>query len=136
MATITVLGDDGARTVEGHLELGHALVDEESLEAATGWTLKPEGLCRGEVCVPVRERDALRVGGRLDLAQVAAALDRPVVVDADEAVVVIGAERSARRRALRDLELPDLTLPDLEGTERSLGEWRGRRKMLFVFASW
>lgn len=136
MAAITVLSDDGPRTVDGHLELGHVLVDERDLDAAIGWVLKPEGLCRGDVCVPVRDRAELFVGHRLDLARVAAALDRPVVVDPDEAIVAVGAERGARRRALRDLELPPITLPDLDGREHAIEEWHGRRRLLVVFASW
>jgi hypothetical protein len=136
VATITVLSDEGLRTIEGHLELGHVLVADADLEAAIGWSLKPEGLCRGEVCVPVRDPQALRVGRLVDLALVAAALDRPVVVDADEAVVAVGAARADRRRALRDLELPPITLPDLDGADHELEEWHGRRRLLVVFASW
>ena len=28
-------------------------VDRRAFELGTGWTLEPEGACRGEVCVPL-----------------------------------------------------------------------------------
>ena len=39
----------------------------DDLRVAIGWELKPEGLCRDDVCVPVRDRDALLVDGMVDL---------------------------------------------------------------------
>jgi hypothetical protein len=32
-------------------------IDNDALEPATGWSIKPEGLCHGPICVPV-PRDA------------------------------------------------------------------------------
>ncbi len=37
-------------------ELPGGLADEAALAAALGWALKPEGLCRGETCVPLLGR--------------------------------------------------------------------------------
>src|SRR4029079_11499513 len=36
--------------------LAGGFADETALAAALGWTLKPEGLCRGETCVPLLGR--------------------------------------------------------------------------------
>src|SRR3954451_23318547 len=132
MATVTVI-DDNVRTVEAQVDGGRVLVAPEMLPAAIGWTLKPEGLCRDELCVPARDRDALVVDGRVDLAAAADVLHRPVVVDADDperAYVAIALPAEARRRALRELEAPDVTLPDLDGTPHSLIEWGGRKRLL------
>ena len=63
--------------MEARIDGDRVLVDPASLEAATGWVLKPEGLCRGSVCVPVRDRDALVVDGAIDVAAFAAALAAP-----------------------------------------------------------
>lgn len=112
------------------------LIDPHDLPAALGWELKPEGLCRDDVCVPVRDRDSLFVGDRLDVAAVAAALHRPVVVDPDAGVVAMALPSEERRRALRDRQGPAFTLPDLDGVSHSLEEWRGRKKLLFAFSTW
>ena len=94
----------GERPLDARRDAGRLLVDADALERVTGWVLKPEGLCRDEVCIPVRDRSALvAVDGettRIDLAAFADALGRLSVVDADEGVAALGApaaERACRR---------------------------------------
>ena len=138
MSPVTVIGDD-VRTVDARIHDGRVLVTPDELPATIGWTLKPEGLCRDEVCVPVRDHGALVVDGQVDLASAADVLHRPVVVDAtdpEQAYLAIALPAEERRRALRELEAPDLTLPDLDGTPHSLGEWGGRKRLLQAFSSW
>ena len=117
------------------LDDGGASIAEADLVAAIGWELKPEGLCRDDVCVPVRDRASLGDGGRLELAAVAEALDRPFALDAATGVAAIGEPRAARRQTLGGRAAP-FTLPDLDGGLHSLEEWRGRKKLLVAFASW
>ena len=124
MATIIT---DEAREVDAVVDGERLLIDPSDLPAAMGWELKPEGLCRDDVCVPVRDRDALFVGDRLDVAAVAGALHRPSVVDAEAGVVAIALPSEERRRALNDQHAPSFTLSDLDGTPHSLEEWHGRR---------
>ncbi len=140
MTQLTVLLDGssggGARSVPGSLELGHALVEPADLAEAVGWELKPEGLCRAEMCVAIRDQAKLRVGNRLDLREVASALDQPILVTDDDALVVLGEPRDARQQALVGHVAPDFTLPDLDGALHSLDEWTGRKRILFAFSSW
>ena len=97
MADITYLdAEHGARPAPGRVDGERVLLDADALGELTGWQLKPEGLCRDEVCVPVRDPE-LAVDGAVDVARFAAALARPVVVDAANGVVALG-ERSADRR--------------------------------------
>ena len=58
---VTVITDE-VREVEGDVVDGRVLVDEPALADAIGWQLKPEGLCRDDRCVPVRDRTGLEVG--------------------------------------------------------------------------
>ena len=135
MARATIITDH-AESVEAVVAGGRLLLDPDALPAAIGWELKPQGLCRDEVCVPVRDRDALSVDGRLDLAAVAGALGRPVVVDADAGLAAMALDATARRQAITALEAPAFTLADLDGTPHRLSEWQDRKKLLFAFASW
>ena len=70
MARVTIVGDERI-DVAAEIVDGRVLVTRDGLADALGWTLKPEGLCRDDVCVPVRDRDALVVGERVDLVAVA-----------------------------------------------------------------
>jgi hypothetical protein len=133
MATII---EEHVRMVEAVVDGDRLLVDPVDLPAALGWQLKPEGLCRDDECVPVRDRDALFVGDRLDVAAVAAALGRRAVVDAAAAMAAIALPSEGRRRALDEQQAPSFTLDDLDGEPHTLEEFRGRKKLLFAFASW
>ena len=132
---ITVITDE-ERTVDGVIEAGRVLIDPSGLASALGWELKPEGLCRDDVCVPVRDRDSLFAGDQLDLVGVASALRRATVVDEDAGVVAIALPSEERRQALQDRHAPSFTLPDLDGNPHSLDEWSGKKKLLFAWASW
>src|SRR4051794_8672134 len=135
MGMVTIITDE-ARTVDGDAVDGRLVVDPGLLPDAIGWQLKPEGLCQAETCVPVRDRDALFVDGRLDIAAVATALGRATVVDAPAGFAAVANDAETRRRALDDLRAPDLTLDDLDGNAHHLGAWRGTKRLLFAFASW
>ena len=46
-------------------------IDVPTFEMATGWAIKPEGACKGDVCVPLQgEFDVLSVADRLGMAVV------------------------------------------------------------------
>jgi hypothetical protein len=103
-----------------------------SLRERTGWEAKPEGLCKGPMCVPL---PAPFDGGELDLAVVADRLGMPIVHDADHGVWALG-PATVGGRALDSADAPDLTLPDLDGNAVSLASMRGKKVVAFAWASW
>ena len=138
MATVTVITDD-VTMVEARIDGARVLIDPAALPTTIGWTLEPQGLCHGDMCVPVPDPDALLVDGQVDLVAAADALRRPVVVDTEDparAYLAMALPAEERRRVLRELEAPDVTLPDLDGSPHSLSEWHGRKRLLQAFSSW
>ena len=109
-------------------------VTDEAFAAGTGWTIKPQGACLGEVCVPlppeVRGSD-----GRIDVAVAADRLRMPLVHDEAHGLWSLG-PASVTGRALATAEAPELTLPDLDGNPFRLSTLHGRKVLLVAWASW
>jgi hypothetical protein len=133
---MTTIIDDHVRRADAVAEDGRVLVEPDALPGVLGWELKPEGLCRGDVCVPVRDRASLFAGERLDIAAVADALRQPIVVDADANVVALALPAEQRRQVLAEHHAAPFTLDDLDGAPHSLAEWAGKKKLLVAFATW
>ncbi len=123
----------------------------DELERSTGWTAKPEGLCRGEACVPVPaarkadwfERSEMGGGdpagsaGRLDFAAFAAHLGHAIARDEDRGVWSFGpaADRGAAAGA-GPVMAPEVRLPDLDGALHALSDYRGKKVLLYCWSSW
>ena len=109
-----------AHEVDGSVREGRAWVPIAALPDLIGWTVRPEGLCRGDVCVPMaaQRRATLVVDGQIELGGTAQLLGRASVIDAEDAtrpVIALALHPESRRQALDDLHAPDFVLPDLEG---------------------
>lgn len=127
----TLLTDEGEVTVAAADGLWLTAAEAER---ATGWVLKPEGMCRGELCVPFPE--TMTRDGRTDMAAFWRRLGRPVVQDAAGEIFVLGAGADERQAALAGTVAPDFTLPDLAGVPHRLADLRGRKVFLSTWASW
>lgn len=127
----TVLTDAGDFTVDASDGLRMA---PDQVERITGWVLKPEGMCNGPVCVPLRP--GMSVGGKIDLALFWHHLGNPLLADAAQETWVLGAGAEERNASLLGLEAPDITLPDLAGVPHALSALRGKKVLLTTWASW
>ncbi len=134
--TFTLIDDGQVTLVDAAVEADAVRIAPSSLERATGWVLKLEGLCRAESCVPVRDRDALVAHDGLDLAAFAELLGRPLALDVEERAAALGTPAANRAALLDSGEAPDFTLPDLEGKLHSLSDHRGKKVLLIAYASW
>lgn len=119
-------------------EAGGLWLHAADVERATGWSWKREGLCRGEVCVPLPARAAEQWvrEDRLNLAAMWRASGRPAVHDDAARTWVLGVGAADRGEALASLQAPDFELPDLEGRKHRLSDYRGKRVFLASWASW
>ncbi|MEM9132691.1 MAG: hypothetical protein AAGE88_10135 [Actinomycetota bacterium] len=101
-------------------------IDIGGFEAGTGWEIKPEGACKGEVCVPLGDGD-------FDPVATAERLGMAIVRDEERGLFALGPE-SLHGRALVTAEAPDVVLEDLDGGEVWLSSFRGRKVVLVAWA--
>jgi len=108
----------------------------DDFETATGWAAKPEGMCKGDACVPAP--GAMHADGSLDITSVSERLGMALVHDTDPAtgrdVWALGPESGGR--ALTTAVAPELELPDLDGNPFKLSAMHGRKVLLVAWASW
>jgi len=107
------------------------LIDAPTFAAASGWEAKPEGMCKGERCVPVPRRD----DGLVDVGDFARRLDMPVVHDERHGLWSVGPE-GAGGKFLETAELPEIVLPDFNGNRFSVSSLRGQKVVMVAWASY
>ncbi len=132
----TIIDDGRSLEVQADVRDARVTLAADELERALGWTLKPEGLCRGEVCVPVRDRAALLDGEDIDLAAFASVLGRPLALDPQERAAALGTATTDQAARMATLAAPDFTLPELAGKLHSLSDHLGQKVLLIAYASW
>ncbi len=106
------------------------LIPRSRFEAGTGWDLRPEGACRGEVCIPLVDPPE---GDTVDVAALAGQMNLPLVADENHAVWAVG-PATIGGRTLVTAEAPDLTLPDLDGNPFELSSLRGQKVLLLAWS--
>ena len=104
-------------------------VAREDFERATGWTFKPEGACKGDVCIPLQSQP----GERVDLVSLGEAMGLPLVSEPEQKLWALGPE-SIGARALVSAQAPDLVLPDVEGRPFDLASLRGKKVLVYAWA--
>lgn len=100
-------------------------------EAGTGWQLRPEGACLGDLCVPLPGVE--RQDEHIDVAVLADRMGMPLVRDSEHGIAALG-PWSGSGRALASAEAPELVLPDLDGNEFRLSSLRGQKVLLLSWA--
>lgn len=138
-AMVTVLTESGEWAVPAAEASREALwLPARDAGAATGYVVKPEGLCKGEVCVPVppgRDREFVS-GSRVNVAALWRHLGQPIVKSDRGHVWVLAESARDRAASLASLEAPDFTLPDASERLHSLSDHRGKKVLLVTWASW
>lgn len=99
----------------------------------TGWAPKPEGLCRGEICVPAP--GSLRDDGTVDITVATQRLGMPLVADTVHDVAAIG-PATIGGKALATAQAADPELLTRDGNPFRLSAFHGRKVLLVAWASY
>jgi hypothetical protein len=135
MSATILYGDRPVLAGSARVDGERLWLSPDDLLAATGWSREPEGLCRGDACVPLPE-GAVDAEGLIDVTVLAERLRQPVVHDADRAVWAFGSSAGRRGEDLLTLQAPDFTLRDLDGVEHSLSDYRGKKVFLHSYGTY
>jgi hypothetical protein len=100
-------------------------IDADAFRTGTGWEIKPEGACKGDVCVPLPDG--------FSLEHAAERLGMAVVANEANGIWAVGPE-SLTGRALVSADAPELVLDDIDGKEFRLSARRGRKVVLVAWA--
>jgi len=106
-------------------------VSRSEFEQRTGWVIKPEGACKGDVCVPLA--DDLSGAETLDLVALSDQMNLPLVPDEAHGIWALGPE-SIGGRTLVSAAAPDFTLPDIDGNAFRLSSLRGKKVLLYAWS--
>jgi hypothetical protein len=134
--TVTLVFDGEAHVVEGEVRGDAVLLTPAALHEATGWELQPQGLCRGDVCVPTHALDGVAVDDLVDVAAFGAALRRPVALEPAASIAVLAESSDDLATTIAEGVAPAFTLPDLDGNAVALADFAGKKKLLLAWSSW
>ena len=107
-------------------------VPREAFEAGSGWSLEPEGACRGDVCIPLGD-GIVDDRGHVDVIAVADQMHLPLVTDDVHGVSALG-PWAGTGRTLVSAEAPELVLSDVDGNEFRLSSLRGQKVLILSWA--
>ncbi len=99
-------------------------------EQGTGWQIKPEGACKGDICIPL---GGSTDSGTLDIEQIASLMNLPLVSEPDLDLWALGPD-SIGGKTLATAEAPNLTLPDLSGNLFELHSLKGKKVVVYAWA--
>jgi hypothetical protein len=141
-STAIIVYDDAATPISpAREEAGQLWITKTDLKLATRFELKPQGVCRDELCFPLpsgRKAEFENHSSGKDwfnLTAFAKLVRQPVVHDEALATWYFGL-RADQRDTLSSLQAPNFTLPDMQGNLHSLSDFNGKKVLLVTWASW
>jgi len=117
-------------------------VTTADLTRATKFEIKPQGVCRDELCFPIpkdkKDRLVARQGRTaiFNLSEFARMVHQPAAFDQKNSIWLFGPRQAAQNDFVQTLQAPNFTLPDVNGKMHSLSDFRGKKVMLITWASW
>jgi len=136
-----VYDDKATQIANANQDAGQLWITTSDLKRVTRFELKPQGVCRNELCFPIpkaRESEFVRKNSGktwFNLVAFAQLVRQPVAHDEALSTWYFGL-RADQRQGLASRDAPDFTLPDMNGKLHSLSDFRGKKVLLLTWASW
>lgn len=141
-ATISVITPEKTLALDSaFVEKGELWIAQSDLKQVNGFELKPEGVCYKSMCIPLPKNSAAWVkksaaGSFFNLSAFAKKMDQQFVVDEKKEVFSFAAVPDLANRNLPSGKAPNFKLKDRKGKTVRLSDFRGKKVLLWTFASW
>ena len=113
---------------------GALWVQKRDLPRINGFELKPQGMCRDEICVPVPR--AMSRGDQFNLTAFAGRVGQKIIADPAARVWSFGEIPVVQGAYVESRIAPDVAVPDRKGRSVRLSQFRGKKVLLVTWASW
>jgi hypothetical protein len=140
--SLTVINSDKSHTLTDAFVEGEDLwVLEAELKTINGFELKKEGLCYGSICIPLPAKKAKWLKQRegkqfFNLTAFARQMKQQYVVDEQKTAFSFARFPDLANRDLAIGKAPNFALKDREGKTVRLSDFRGKKVLIWTFASW
>lgn len=141
-AAVSVITPEKTFTLEAaFVEKGELWIPQSDLKKVNGFELKPEGVCYKSMCIPLPKNNAAWIkkstaGSFFNLTAFAKKMDQQFVTDAKKEVFSFAAVPDLANRQLPLGKAPNFKLKDRKGKTVRLSDFRGKKVLIWTFASW
>ena len=114
------------------------LIRPEDLPSINGFTLKPEGACYADMCIPIGESLLVEQEGEqwFDLIAFADLLGHSYVADVDARVWSFSDVPAKRESMMVDAMAPNFSVTDREGQVVQMADLKGKKALIVTWSSW
>ena len=112
-----------------HMLLSSLQITRDEFEVGTGWQLKAEGACKGDICIPLPAGNEETI----NVSAVAEAMQMPLAGEPEKGIWSLGPP-SIGSRTLVTAKAPELDLPDLDGSIFKLSSLIGKKVLVYAWA--
>lgn len=114
------------------------LIRPDDLPAINGFTLKPEGACYADLCIPINKSLFVEQDGKrwFDLTAFADLLDQTYMADTNARVWSFAEIPSRREGMMVDAMAPEFEVTDREGQTIRMADLKGKKALIVTWSSW
>ena len=134
----TVLCQGHSVTLSEVGEGDRLLIRPDDLPGINGFTLKPEGACYADMCIPIGESLFVEQDGKtwFDLTAFADLLGQAYVADTQSRVWSFAEIPARRERMMTDAMAPEFEVTDREGQTIRMADLKGKKALIVTWSSW
>jgi peroxiredoxin len=111
-------------------------VASDTLPSLLGWAVKDGTVCRQDQCISLATHQGVASGTLIDVIALAGLLNMPLAISPVHQVLSLTESPEQKSALLTGGAAPDFALPDLLGRTHRLSDYRGRKVLLVMWASW